>query len=175
MAPPVALRNGTGAPHKAFPRQPVLLAAVPLPFKGTFEHVLINFNVSIVQDLLADDSRNLHALNADLEAQEAALDADETLTPEAKEAQRSPLWLAAAWRVIDRAVYSVEWDYDDPPPDPHAPDTWTGWPDLILVWIGQAGIHAAGVQFGVGPLSQQARQSQFWATTASLTRMLNGS
>lgn len=168
-------RNGTGAARKPFPRQPVLLAPVPIPHKGTFEGVVINYNQSAVQDLLAEEGKALRALNADVAAQEAELDADPDLSETARDEARGPLWLAAAWRVIAAAVYSVEWDYADPPPDPQQPDTWTGWPPVLIVWIGQAGLQAAGVQFGAGPLAQQVRQSQSWSITASLTRMLNGS
>lgn len=190
-------RNGTGAARKPFPRQPVLLAPVVLPFKGTFEHVTINFNVSVVQDLLDHSGAQLSALNADLTEQEtalnaahaeqrAALHADTSLPLEDRTAaldaldretddHRGTLWLEAAWRVIARTVDSVEWEYTEPPPDPQRPETWANWPPVLIVWIGQQGIQAAGVQFGAGPLARQVRASESWSITASLVRTLNTS
>ena len=164
-------RNGTG--RKTFPRQPLLLAPVVLPFKGDYAGITINFDAGRVRDLLDSDRAGYTALLADLAAEETALDADETATPAAQEEQRGALWLAMAQRIITQTVHSVEWEYDDPPPDPaHVTD----WPfdPAILIWIGRAGLEIAGAQFS-GPLSQQARQLESWATTASLWRTLRGS
>lgn len=164
--------NGAGA-RKAFPRQPVLVEPVALPFHGDYAGITIHYNVDAVRGLLDADAAGLHALNADLEAQEAALDADTTLTDADRDAARSPLWLASAQRVIRAAVVAVEWPYDDAPPDPATPETW-GWHDPILVWIGQTGLQVAGAAWG-GPLAVQARRNTSWSITASLLRTLHAS
>lgn len=170
-------RNGTGFAPKVFPRTTVILAPVKLPFKGTLANTVVNFNVSVVQALLDHESAGLHALNAEWEAAEDALDADESLTPDEKDEQRGPLWLASAQAVIRAAVDSLEWEYTDrPPPDPHAVEGWAEViPPLVQIWIGQTGLQVAGEQFGTGPLAQQVRQSGSWSTLASLLRTLNDS
>lgn len=159
-------RNGTG--RHPFPRTPLLLAPVPLPFKGDYDGITINFNVSAVRALLDADGAGLHALTTDLQAQETALDTDETLTDAERAAQRDALWLQSAQRVIARAVAGVEWPYTDPPPDPAAPETWPFDPH-VLIWIAQIGLARAGAQFA-GPFSTQAKRSTFFSITASLLR-----
>jgi hypothetical protein len=154
-----AYRNGTGAARKAFPRTPILLAPVALPFKGDYAGIVLNFNISAVRELLDHGAAGLHTLTADLQDQEAALDADTSLDDDTREARRDALWLENAQRVIVRAVHTVEWDYDDPAPDPHAVAEW-GWDGAVLVWIAQIGLAQAGAQFA-GPLSLQARRNTF--------------
>ncbi len=158
-------RNGTEA-RSRFPRTPLLLAPVTLPFKGDYAGIIINFDVSAVRALLDDDAAGLRALTADLDAQETALDADATLDDAARASRRDALWLEGAHRVIARTVASVEWPYDEPPPDPAQPDQWPFDP-LILLWIAQNGLPLAGAQFA-GPFAQQATRHTFLSTLASL-------
>jgi hypothetical protein len=155
-------RNGATERPGAFPRTPLLLAPVILPFQGPGYSdagpITILYSVPAVRDLVAEIQATQGHITAIMgfSDKEAAIVADESLTDAEKQARVDDLVLDGAHQIIGQVVYGVEWPYTDPPPDPRRPESFDLWDRRVVVWIAYEGLLLAGAQY-TGPLARAMR------------------
>lgn len=152
-------RNGATQRAGSFPKQPLLLAPVILPFQGPGYSdagpITILYNVPCVREIVEEATQRdgILGLFADLqERQDAIVAQDVPLLDKAR--QIDGLVLEGAHRLIQQAVYAVEWPYTDDPPDPQRPETFDIWDARVVAWIAYDGLGLAGQQYA-GPLAMR--------------------
>jgi hypothetical protein len=147
-------RNGTGA--RAFPREPLLLAPVDLPFKGDYEGICLYYNVGAVRALVDDGLTAYRETLTAFNAQEQAIRASADLSEAEQDRQVDALLLEWAHGIIAQTVVGLDWPWaEDGKPDPAHPETFDIWDSQVVLWVAREGLMRAGAEWS-GPLAVRA-------------------
>lgn len=139
-----------------FPETPLLLEPVKLPWRGALEGVTLLYDVEKVRELV--DTSWGQTISIDLLPRRAEILSQGDRISDDQIPELDDSYLEEALRIIQVAVFQVEWPFSTPPPNPADPLTFTKFfNDHQIYWMAGEGVSAAAEPW-VGPLSLAALQ-----------------